>query len=125
MLLLGVLFSLGCVFVPVLWPYRDLAVAGSTFLLLLVVLPKTTVAIQRPSPLLRWFIWLGLFSYSLYLLHIPLLRIVYAGNTFIAESLGHPSWKRWLILESIPIVILGAWGFYWLFERPFLKAKSA
>ncbi|HQR09285.1 MAG TPA: acyltransferase [Gemmatales bacterium] len=121
--ILGVLFSIGCVFVPLLWPYRDIAVATTTCLLLLWLLPGSANHTAPPGRLLRLFIWLGLFSYSLYLLHIPLLRMINAGNTLLAEWLGHPSWERWMILDSIPLVILAAWGFYWLFERPFLKTK--
>lgn len=121
--LTGIAFSLSCIFVPVLWPYRDIGVATTTFLSLLIVLPGDSTTNRKPGLMMRWFVWVGLFSYSLYLLHIPLLRIVFAGNTLLAEAIHHPGWERWFIFDSIPIVILGSWGFFWIFERPFLKGK--
>jgi peptidoglycan/LPS O-acetylase OafA/YrhL len=123
-LILCVVASVVAVFVPVLWPYRELSVAISTFLFLVWMLPASELDHRPPGWLLSFFIWLGLFSYSLYLLHMPVLRIINAGNTLLAESLGHPEWQRWLILDGIPVVILVSWGFYMLFERPFLKSNT-
>lgn len=122
--LLMALCSLGCVFVPLLWPYRDIAVAITTFFLLLCMLPSDSSQPKPPGKLLRAFIWLGLFSYSLYLLHIPLMRIIHAGNTLLAESLGNPDWQRWLILDCVPIVIAASWLFFLVFEKPFLKTHK-
>lgn len=120
---MGVIASCGSVFYPALWPYRDIFVASTTCVFIVAMLQNQSQKDRPPGHLLRWFIWLGMFSYSLYLLHIPLMRMINAANTLLAESLGHPSWERWLILDCIPIVILASWGFFWLFERPFLKAK--
>lgn len=120
---MGLLYSGICVFIPLLWPTRDLAVASTTFLFLLCVLPSDAATAHQAQPLFRLFIWLGIFSYSLYLLHMPLLRLMTAGNELLAEQLGHPTWSSWMILDSIPVVILASWGFYWLLERPFMKTK--
>ena len=123
-LILCVVISVVAVFIPVLWPYRELSVAAATFLVLMWVLPDSMADHRPPGRLLSFFVWLGLFSYSLYLLHLPLLRFINAGNTFLAEWLGHLEWQRWFILDGIPVVILASWGFYWLFERPFLNNTS-
>ncbi|HMP17887.1 MAG TPA: acyltransferase, partial [Gemmatales bacterium] len=93
-------FSLGAVFHPVAWPWRDLAVASATFFLLLAVLQE-----ESPQPTSRWvqfLAWLGLFSYSLYLIHLPVLRLIHLGNFYIANFLGVPSWHVWMILGGIP-----------------------
>lgn len=113
--------SMASVFVGSLWPYRDIWVALATFLFLLGMLPFQKEQI-RP-PVFSLFVWLGLFSYSLYLLHIPLMRIIYAGNTLLGEWLGNPYWERWLILDCIPVVMFFSWMFYLRFEKPYLKQK--
>lgn len=114
-------YSLVCIFVPLMWPARDLAVASTTFFLLLAVLPD-----QGSKPVSRWMrclVWLGAFSYSLYLLHLPLLRIIHVMNSHVERLLGGTTHLPWLMLDAIPLVILASWGFYQIFEKPFLKAR--
>ncbi len=54
--------------------------------------------------------WLGRVSFSLYLVHVPIL----ATLTFL---LGDGNW--WLVaLLTIPLSLLIAWGFHWAIERP-------
>jgi peptidoglycan/LPS O-acetylase OafA/YrhL len=54
--------------------------------------------------------WLGRVSFSLYLVHMPIL----ATLTFL---LGEDRW--WLVaLLTVPTAILAAWGFHWAVERP-------
>lgn len=115
-------YSAVCIFVPLLWPTRDLAVAGTTFFLLLSVLPDD--ATKPLSWWMRWFVWLGAFSYSLYLLHLPMLKLMVVVNHYLGEWFfgTEPSW---LMLDSVPVVILVSWGFYQIFEKPFLRAKPA
>ena len=61
---------------------------------------------------------IGLFSYSLYMIHYPLADV-------LCQYLLRPLHLRETALEAallvivIPIVVLSAWGFYWAFERPF------
>jgi len=113
--------SMASVFYHVLWPYRDLWVALSTFFFLLGMLPYQKE--QTNNHISKFFVWLGLFSYSLYLLHIPLMRMIYAVNTFIAEWMGKPGWQQILIYDCIPIVIVSSWLFYLCFEKPYLKQR--
>jgi peptidoglycan/LPS O-acetylase OafA/YrhL len=118
--LLLAVYSCVCIFVPLLWPTRDLAVASTTFFLLLAVLPDDS---SKPlSWWMRWFVWLGAFSYSLYLLHLPLLKLLVVVNSYVGQWLFTTE-PAWLMLDSVPIVIVVSWGFYQIFEKPFLKAK--
>lgn len=57
----------------------------------------------------------GLFSYSLYLVH---------------EAILMQMWRFWILRQSwlvtslmviIPLAVAGSWAFFWLFERPFLN----
>lgn len=63
---------------------------------------------------------LGAFSYSLYLVHAPLLQVEWqyglgspAGSPGLAFAL--------LVLVGVPLVLAAAYGFHVLFERPFLS----
>lgn len=83
--------------------------------------------LTRPN---HWFLkilgcrplaWLGLFSYSLYLMHHPIQQILYVNR---------PAWASneaglfTYFLYCIPAILAGAWMFWWLFERPFLRRPN-
>lgn len=54
--------------------------------------------------------WLGRVSFSLYLVHVPIIAT-------LAFTLGDKRW--WLVaLLTIPVALLAAWGFHWVVERP-------
>jgi peptidoglycan/LPS O-acetylase OafA/YrhL len=63
----------------------------------------------------------GAFSYSLYLIHYPILAAV--ATTLIARHYGG-MFDTAVMLASVPLVCLAAFGFYWLFERPYLNRRS-
>jgi peptidoglycan/LPS O-acetylase OafA/YrhL len=77
---------------------------------------------------LKPIVLLGGFSYSLYLTHLAVLNII--GTTlhlapikaFVKVSLD-PLPTRLFVL--IPLLVLFAYGFYLLFERPFLRQRPA
>lgn len=80
----------------------------------------------RKFRLTRWLSWgplarVGLFSYSLYLVHAPLLH---AGDLVLTRLL-HPGpvLMFLLLLAATPLIVAAAYGFHLLFEKPFLKAK--
>ncbi|TFB71608.1 acyltransferase [Cryobacterium sp. Hz9] len=86
--------------------FTQLAVCGAAGLVLAAVgVPFLRRALEsRPSQ------WLGRVSFSLYLVHVPIL----ASLSFL---LGDDKW--WLVaLITIPLALLVAWGFYLAFERP-------
>lgn len=80
-----------------------------------------------PAPLLRLFqsraaVALGMFSYSLYLVHVPL------GWGFLPLirnlHLSDPALFLFNIGIKIPVICALAYGFYLVFERPFTSAGT-
>ena len=70
----------------------------------------------------RPFVGVGHFSYSLYLVHSPLL---FASWVLVVEPLDIPFDLRVVIMMVVvvPLVMLAAYGFSVAFERPFLNHK--
>ena len=69
------------------------------------------------------FRWLGQSSYSLYLIHLPVLGLVYWG---VVVKLTDPNDMRFVLLLVIglPTAVVASRGFWWLFERPFMEHRS-
>ncbi|HET9959888.1 MAG TPA: acyltransferase [Polyangiaceae bacterium] len=67
---------------------------------------------------------IGVFSYSLYLVHPVLLHSIWMLVTWVGQLGGaakmHSVPLFWLILALNPLVVGAAWLFYRAFERPFL-----
>lgn len=62
---------------------------------------------------------LGSFSYSLYLMHAPLLTI--CSRVVLALGItGNMAYVTMLVI-GVPVTVLAAYGFHRLFERPFLS----
>jgi peptidoglycan/LPS O-acetylase OafA/YrhL len=79
-------------------------------------------ALWLPARLLalRAFERLGLFSYSIYLLHVPFVYTVYElivthGISGIMANL--------LYVALIPVMLVVAYGWYRVFERPFMSSR--
>lgn len=76
---------------------------------------------SRTRRLLSWrpLVFIGAFSYSLYLIHAPLLQVVWqlaiSGN-FRSETAEFFA----LLALGVPFVLLCSWGFYRACERPFV-----
>jgi len=66
------------------------------------------------------FVKVGTFSYSFYLIHAPLLQILWLYGT---EKLGLSFAATFGFLMSVgfALVLLGAYAFFYAFERPFLS----
>lgn len=60
---------------------------------------------------------LGLASYSIYLLHSPLLALV----NLLTVGWGLPTWGQYLLMTfgAVPLALAACAGFYWLVERRF------
>lgn len=69
---------------------------------------------------LRAFERLGLFSYSIYLLHVPIVYSVY--ELIVTRRIGGLAAVT-LYLALIPVVVCIAYGWYRLFERPFMSSR--
>ena len=65
---------------------------------------------------------LGSFSYSLYLMHHPVLQAVYALRPPALDGQG-PT-LAWLVLLGLPAIAVVAWLFSRVFERPFLRRPA-
>jgi peptidoglycan/LPS O-acetylase OafA/YrhL len=66
---------------------------------------------------------LGNFSYSLYLIHLPIVMIVVRKIAPHYVSPGLPTFWFTLIL-GLPTSMLGAWLFAEIFEMPFNRNRS-
>ena len=67
-----------------------------------------------------WLVRVGEFSYSLYLIHYPLLAAMYLGLLHLTLSSEMRLAALWLL--GCPIVILISYGFYTVFERRFVPS---
>jgi peptidoglycan/LPS O-acetylase OafA/YrhL len=69
----------------------------------------------------KWMVKIGIFSYSLYLLHHPILQIFYVNKpSFI---LGSEMTMVYLLLVALPVIVAVSWLFSLAFERPFVKSR--
>jgi peptidoglycan/LPS O-acetylase OafA/YrhL len=84
------------------------------------------LAVRRPGGLIRriaeWrlLVWVGGFSYSLYLIHFPLQQLLW--QWFVAP-LGLSETSAFWVTAGIgtPILVLLSFAFYRVFERPFMN----
>ncbi|MFE2515644.1 acyltransferase family protein [Streptomyces mirabilis] len=100
----------------------DLAVAPAMTMMI------AAVATGRPAALMRLLATrpmrgLGDFSYSLYLVHLPIVMIVCRKVAPHFVSPGLPAFWFTLTL-ALPASVLGAWLFAKLFELPFKRNRS-
>jgi peptidoglycan/LPS O-acetylase OafA/YrhL len=105
----------------------DQLVGLATACLLVASTEESLNPAKRPSLLLRWLSsrpahWLGAISYSLYLVHYPLLEFFWHA----AMRISMPDIVRALMmyLLFVPFTLLFAHGFAALFERPFMRRRS-
>lgn len=85
-------------------------------------------AVKGDTP--KWVAWLGskplitlgLFSYSIYLVHSPLLGLA----NLLLRPLEVPVFVEYLIMTFVvlPIVLVICYGFFWLVERHFLNSRQ-
>ncbi|MBW4471662.1 MAG: acyltransferase [Stenomitos rutilans HA7619-LM2] len=69
----------------------------------------------------KWVVWLGKFSYSLYLIHLPILGLA----ELPLSGLHSPVSKFFgLLLLGVPMALLASYGFHLLFEKPFMSEFS-
>lgn len=68
----------------------------------------------------RAIVGLGTFSYSLYLMHHPILQVLFAVRP--SSAVGEAGIWTFLML-CLPVVLLGSWVFSLAFERPFIAQR--
>jgi peptidoglycan/LPS O-acetylase OafA/YrhL len=66
---------------------------------------------------------LGLFSYSIYLMHAPVVGVL---DVYVVRPLALPPVAHFAALVAIglPAVLAVCWGFHLLFEAPFLRHRD-
>jgi peptidoglycan/LPS O-acetylase OafA/YrhL len=64
---------------------------------------------------------LGTFSYSLYLMHHPILQVIYANRPAVASTMVR---QYAFLIACLPLVAGLCYAFFWVFERPFMGAKK-
>lgn len=102
--------------------YTDYIVGiwASCLLILVTTRPAGTLA-----RLFSWkpLVFVGTFAYSLYLTHVPLLRVFWLRGVV---PLTDSNLKAFLLLLifAVPLTLLAAYGFFCLCERPLLRRKS-
>ena len=96
---------------------HDLATAAATIAVLqLASDPSAPVARVLSSP---WLVMIGVFSYSIYLVHAPLLHL----SWFTLRQLELGDDINFIILTVIimPLIVIASYYFHCLFERPFMR----
>ena len=98
---------------------HDLATAAAFF----AVLQLTSDPAGRVTRILSapWLVRIGLFSYSIYLVHAPLLHL----SWFVLRQLGLSDDLNFVVLAVIclPLIVAVSYGFHCMFERPFMRLK--
>lgn len=89
--------------------------AGLAVLSILVLLAGR---VNPRNPLVRLFHHMGLYSFSLYLYHMPLLLLSYALLTRLTGQLVSFGQWYWLF---VPVVTLACYALYWITERPAVR----
>jgi peptidoglycan/LPS O-acetylase OafA/YrhL len=98
--------------------FVDLLAGVSISLLLL------SLHLGRMNPLkrmlsARWLVFVGGFSYSIYLMHAPILQVFW--QLFAISSLSNPAVRVVVMVALIaPLTAAATYGFYWFCERPFI-----
>ena len=119
---LAIVVAKGSVWTVAHYFWVDLAVAPAMTLLVVAV------ATGRPTFLMRLLATrpirsLGNFSYSLYLIHLPIIMIVIRKVAPLYTSPGLPTFWFTLLL-GLPASVLGSWLFAEIFELPFKRNRS-
>jgi peptidoglycan/LPS O-acetylase OafA/YrhL len=99
----------------------DLLFAAFSMSLLLYVskpLPNPGSSFFGTKPL----VWLGGISYSLYLVHAPLLQLFQQG-LLMPYHITPVETFAILVVVAIPLIVAFSYGFHLLFERPFMNTK--
>lgn len=97
---------------------KALAALVAGIMAVLSVLVLLAGHVSRQNPLVRVLHRLGIFSFSLYLYHYPLLLLGYGLLVQLTGQLVIYQRVYWL---AVPIVTLLCYGLYWVTERVFIN----
>ncbi len=101
--------------------YTDYIVGVWASCLLIVVTTRPAETLAR---MFAWkpLVFVGTFAYSLYLIHVPLLRVFWL-YTVAPFPFSNLKMFLALLIFAVPLTIVGAYGFFCICERPFLRRK--
>lgn len=106
-------------------PWTDMALGAGVGLLIAGLAIGEGKLLGGMKRILRWrpLVFVGSFSYSLYLVHTPLLH----GFWLLWSHVTHqgPVGLFALLLLSCPAIVGIAWCFFVAFERPFMRSPAA
>jgi peptidoglycan/LPS O-acetylase OafA/YrhL len=100
---------------------HDLATSAAFFCVLMLAAEPTSGTAKFLSH--PWLVRLGIFSYSIYLVHAPLVHLAWLGLQPL--GLSQDAVFALLTLVALPLIVVVSYGFHRLFERPFMRVKSA
>ena len=112
------------------WDYKffwqtDTLVGTSTMCMLIWASGRLSAGAITPPVIrflqTRWLVQAGHFSYSLYLVHSPILAVCYM--LIRRSGLNLPSSFVAMLLAGVPLSLGTAFAFYLVFERPFLQRR--
>ncbi|HEU5350666.1 MAG TPA: acyltransferase [Terracidiphilus sp.] len=93
---------------------------GASALIVCAHRPRNPLArLAGSRPLAR----IGLFSYSLYLIHFPLLYLVWQ-HAVLPLHLGPTATYALMATAGVALILLFSYAFYLVFERPFLSQSA-
>jgi peptidoglycan/LPS O-acetylase OafA/YrhL len=105
------------------FPLLDMPVAFAAFCAL-VAAAAPGRGFLREALSVKPLVFVGTFSYSLYLIHAPLLQVLWQ---YVCEPLGMSPEQRFVLLMTLGLaLILGAsYLFFLMFEAPFMVSSKA
>lgn len=103
------------------WRFIDLLVGAGMSLLLVHCHTQPQSLVTRFLSL-RGLVFIGSFSYSIYLMHFPLQALVWT-QVVRPPGLSIETSFGLFVLLGFPLVLAMCWAFFLLFERPVLKHR--
>jgi peptidoglycan/LPS O-acetylase OafA/YrhL len=102
------------------------SVVGFLICVNLISFTLNELSMNKKPLLLRFFnskvaVFLGSFSYSIYLIHSPILAFI--NLELLSYNFGIDSYLLIMVFISVPISVFISYGFYHLVEKRFIPAK--
>jgi peptidoglycan/LPS O-acetylase OafA/YrhL len=105
-------------------PWIDTIIGAGAALLIagLTVGSGRVLGALKAALSLRWLVWIGTFSYSLYLVHAALLHAFW----LLISKVSQPSTTLMfaLLVLCAPLIVALSWLFFVAFERPFMRPAT-